>query len=136
MHVLSGSRLSVPFAVQTLLCVTLVCGTLVGCGQNLSESDVLSKLEAAGLTVERLDERLLTRAQRQRIESQPETIFSVRVSDASGNSQSMTLVEFDKDWKAVSAIEEGVPGFVVRNWLFVGVVTSEQIHSQIVTALE
>ena len=121
--------------VQAVLCAALVCGALASCSNNLSETEVLSKLQAAGLTVERLDESLLTNQQRQRIESEPETIFAVQISDAAGNSQTMTLVGFDQDWKAQHAKQEGVPGFVVRNWFFVGVVTAPQIQSQIEAAL-
>ena len=124
-----------PF-VEALLFVTLACCVLTGCSNNLSESDVLSKLEAAGLTVERLDESLLTYAQRQRIESEPETIFSVNVSDAAGHSQNMTLVSFSHDWKAQNALSEGVPGFSVRNWLFAGVVSAPEIQEQIIRALQ
>jgi hypothetical protein len=57
------------------------------------------------------------------------------VADAAGHSQKMTLVGFDRDWKADHAKQEGVPGFVVRNWFFVGVVTAPQIQSQIEGAL-
>ena len=122
--------------VEALLCVTLACCVLTGCSNNLSESNVLSKLEAAGLTVERLDKLLLTNAQRQRIESEPEMIFSIRVSDADGHSQTMTLVGFDHDWKAENALGEGVPGFAVRNWLFAGVVSAPEIQRQIISALQ
>jgi len=122
--------------VEALLCVTLACCVLTGCSNNLSESDVLSKLKEAGLTVERLDESLLSYAQRQRIESDPETVFSVRVSDAAGHSQNMTLVGFDHDWKAENALKEGVPGFAVRNWLFAGVVSAPEIQKQIISALQ
>ncbi len=61
-------------------------------------------------------------------------MFSVRVSDASGSTQSMTLVQFDKDWKAKAVGDEGVNGFVIKNWFFVGTV-SQNIRSQIEAAL-
>jgi hypothetical protein len=64
-------------------------------------------------------------------ESQPETILSVRVSDAAGQTQTLTLVGFERDWQAEHAKDEGVPGFVVRNWLFVGVVTAPDIQARI-----
>lgn len=121
--------------VKALLCLTMACGLIAGCSNNLSETDVLSKLQAAGLTVEKLDESILTHKQRQRIESEPETILSVRVSDAAGHSQTMTLVGFDHDFHAKHAKGEGVPGFVIRNWLFAGEVTAPQIQSQIESAL-
>jgi len=129
-------RCFIPRFVEALLCVTVACCVLVGCSNNLSETEVLSKLQAAGLTVERLDELLLTYAQLQRIESEPEMIVSVRVSDADGHSQTMTLVGFDHDWKAENALREGVPGFAVRNWLFAGVVSAPEIQRQIVSALQ
>ena len=136
MQVPDHRRRFAPRALGALLFATLACGALAGCSNNnLSESELLSKLEAAGLTVERLSESLLTNKQRQRIESTPETIISVRVSDAEGHSQKMALVGFDRDWKADHAKEEGVPGFVVRNWFFVGKVTSPEIVSQIEGAL-
>ena len=77
-----------------LLWVAVASTTLAGCSNNLSEDEVLSKLEASGLSIERLDENLLTNKQRQRIESQPETVLSVRISDADGRSQTLTLVGF------------------------------------------
>ena len=129
-------RFFIPRPVEALLFMIVACGVLTGCSNNLSESDVLSKLKAAGLTVERLDESLLTYAQRQRIEAEPETVFSVRVSDAAGHSQNMTLVGFSHDWKAVNALKEGVPGFAVRNWLFAGVVSAPEIQQQIESALQ
>jgi hypothetical protein len=135
MQVLDHRRRFVLRTMAVLLCSAL-CGSLTGCSNNLSESDVLSKLEAAGLTVERLSESLLTSKQRQRIEHEPETVLSVRVSDAAGNSQSLALVGFDQDWKADRAKDEGVPGFVVRNWFFAGGVTAPQIQSQIEAALQ
>lgn len=114
-----------------------MCGALVGCGGGaLSETDVLSQLEAAGLTVERLDESLLTNAQRQRIENPMESVSSVRVSDREGNSQTMTFIQFSKDFMAQSAAYEGVPGFAIRNWYFAGVVKSPEIRSAIETALQ
>ena len=134
MQVLDECRRYTLAAAQVLLCATLVFGALAGCTSNLSEKEVLSQLEAAGLKVERLNESLLTVKQRQRIESEPETVFSVRVSDAAGQSQSMTLVQFDKDWKATHAKNEGIPGFVVRNWFFVGIV-NQQMQTQIEAAL-
>jgi hypothetical protein len=126
-----GRRLFVSHAVKALLCVTVACAALAGCSNGLSESDVLSKLEASGLTIEKLNDNLLTQRQRQRIESQPETILSVRVSDAAGQTQTLTLVGFERDWQAEHAKDEGVPGFVVRNWLFVGVVTAPDIQARI-----
>lgn len=118
-----------------LLWVAVASTTLAGCSNNLSEDEVLSKLEASGLSIERLDENLLTNKQRQRIESQPETVLSVRISDADGRSQTLTLVGFERDWQAEHAKDEGVPGFVLRNWFFVGVVTAPQIQAQIEGAL-
>ena len=135
MQVPDHRRRLAPRLLGVLLGATLACGALGGCSNNLSESDVLSKLQEAGLTIERLDQSLLTSQQRQRIESEPHTIFSVRVSDPEGHSQTMTLVGFDRDWKADHAKDEGVPGFVVRNWFFVGVVTAPQIQSRIEAAL-
>ena len=61
-------------------------------------------------------------------------MLSVRVSDSSGTRQAMTLVRFDKEWKARAALEEGVHGFAVHNWFFVGVVSSG-IRHQIEAAL-
>jgi hypothetical protein len=119
---------------MALLCVAVSWGGL-GCSNALSESEVLSKLQAAGLTIERLDESLLTKQQRQRIEAQPETVFSVHVSDAEGHRQTMTFVGFERDWQAEHAKDEGVPGFVVHNWFFVGPVLVPQIQSQIEDAL-
>ena len=136
MRILSHRRCFIPRPVEALLCLTVACGVLAGCSNNFSETDVLSKLQAAGLTVERLDHSLLTQKQRQRIESEPETTLSVRVSDAAGHSQTMTLVGFDHDWMAEHAKGEGVPGFVVRNWLFAGEVTAPQIQSQIESVLQ
>ncbi len=122
---------------KTLLCLFLMCGGLVGCsGDGLTEADVLSRLEAAGLTVERLDESLLTNAQRQRIEHPMETVYSVRVSDAEGNGQTMTFIQFDRDFMAESAGYEGVPGFQVRNWYFAGAVQAPEIRSAIEAALQ
>lgn len=129
-------RRFIPRSLVALMCLIMACGIIAGCSNNLSESDVLSKLKAAGLTVERLDESLLTYAQRQRIESEPETIFSVRVSDADGHSQTMTVVGFSHDWKAGNALKEGVAGFAVRNWLFAGVVSAPEIQKQIQSALQ
>jgi hypothetical protein len=122
---------------KTLVSLILVCGGLVGCGGGgLTEADVLSRLEAAGLTVERLDENLLTNAQRQRIEHPMETVYSVQVSDGEGNGQAMTFIQFDRDFMAESAGYEGVPGFQVRNWYFAGVVQSPEIRSAIEAALQ
>jgi hypothetical protein len=109
----------------------VACAALAGCSNGLSESDVLSKLEASGLTIERLNDNLLTQRQRQRIENDPETVLSVNISDAEGHSQTLTLVGFEHDWQADHAKDEGVPGFVVRNWLFVGVVTAPDIQARI-----
>ena len=121
---------------KTLMCLILACGGLVGCsGGGLTETEVLSRLEAAGLTVERLDESLLTNAQRQRIEHPMENVYSVQVSDAEGHSQTMTFIQFDKDFMAESAGYEGVPGFQVGNWYFAGVVQSPEIRTAIEAAL-
>jgi hypothetical protein len=128
-------RLFVPHAVKALLCVTVACAALAGCSNGLSESDVLSKLEASGLTIEKLNDNLLTQRQRQRIENDPETVLSVRISDAEGHSQTLTLVGFAHDWQADHAKDEGVPGFVVRNWFFVGVVKVPDIQARIEGAL-
>jgi outer membrane murein-binding lipoprotein Lpp len=122
--------------MTALLCLIVACCVLAGCSNNLSEDEVVSKLEAAGLTMERLNESLLTYAQRQRIENDPETVISVRITDADGRSQTLTLVGFDLDWKADNAKYEGVPGFVVRNWLFAGVVSVPEIQKQIESALK
>ena len=135
MQIPDRRRRFAPRVLGALLCATFACVALAGCSNNLSESEVLSKLQAAGLTVERLKDNLLTRKQRQRIENDPETVFSVRVTDAAGNTQTMTLVGFDRDWKAERARDEGVPGFVVRNWFFAGTVTAPEIMSQIEGAL-
>lgn len=126
----------IPHLVKVLLCVIVLCVVLASCSNNLSETDVLSKLQAAGLTIERLDETLLTKAQRQRIESDPETVISVHVSDTDGHSETMTLVGFSHDWQAEHAIQEGVSGFHVRNWLFVMLVRAPQIQSKIESALQ
>ena len=75
-------RFLVPHAVKVLLCVAVACAALAGCSNGLSEGDVVSKLEAAGLTIEKLNDNLLTQRQRQRIENDPETVLSVRISDA------------------------------------------------------
>ncbi len=136
MRIPGHHRCFIPRPVEALLCVIVACGVLASCSNNLSETDVLSKLQAAGLTVEKLDESILTHKQRQRIESEPETILSVRVSDAAGNSQNMTLVGFGHDFHAKHAKGEGIPGFVIRNWLFAGEVTAPQIQSQIESALQ
>lgn len=129
-------RWFIPHNVIKLFCVTAACCIFAGCSNNLSEEDVLTKLEAAGLTLERLNESLLTNAQRQRIENDPEIVISVRITDVNGRSQTMTLVGFDHDWKADHAKYEGVPGFVVRNWLFAGVVSVPEIQSKIESALQ
>ena len=136
MRNLDHRRCFIPHPVNVLLCVIVLCVVLVSCSNNLSETDVLSKLQAAGLTIERLDESLLTKAQRQRIESDPETVISVRVSDADGHSQTMTLVGFNHDWQAEHAIQEGVSGFLIRNWVFVMLTTVPQIRSKIESALQ
>ena len=108
MRSLDHRRCFIPLPVKVLLCVIVLCVVLASCSNNLSETDVLSKLQAAGLTIERLDESLLTKAQRQRIESDPETVISVRLSDADGHSQTMTLVGFSHDWKgATQCLTEG-----------------------------
>jgi hypothetical protein len=119
---------------MALLC-TLVCGGLVGCGSaNLSEADLMTQLGASGLNVERLAEPTITSKQRDRLGAEPQTMFSIRVTDGSGSSQSMTLVQFDKDWKASAVGDEGVPGFAIQNWYFVGTV-SQNIRNQIQAAL-
>jgi hypothetical protein len=113
-----------------------MCGALAGCAnKNLSEDDVLSQLRAAGLTVERLEENLITYEQLQRIEAETVTVFSVHVSDAAGQGKSITLVQFDRDWKAAAVGDEGVPGFAVRNWFFVGAGINQQLRTQIEAAL-
>lgn len=94
----------------------------------------MARLEASSLTIERLAESTITSKQRDRLGAEPTAMFSIRVSDASGSSQTMTLVQFDKDWQAAAVAEEGVHGFVVHNWYVVGVVSS-QIRSQIEAAL-
>ena len=120
MQMLHESRRFTLGAAKALLCAALLFGGFAGCGNtNLSE---------------KLRESLLTSKQRQRIESEPEAILSVRVSDADGHGQSMALVQFDKDWKAQHAKDEGIPGFVVRNWLFVGNI-NQQLIDQIKVAL-
>jgi hypothetical protein len=122
---------------KALVCLILICGGLVGCGGGgLTEAEVLSRLEAAGLTVERLDDSLLTNAQRQRIEHPMEIVFSVQVSDGEGHSQQMTFIQFGRDFMAESAGYEGVPGFQVGNWYFAGVVQSPEIRSAIEAALQ
>ena len=113
----------------------LIGGALTGCSGGLSESDVFAKLEAAGLTVEKLSENLLTNRQRQRIENPMETVLPVKVSDSNGNSQKMTIIWFDKAFMAESAKYEGVPGFVVGNIFFAGI-PNPQIEAQIEAALQ
>jgi hypothetical protein len=134
MQTLNERRCAAPAVVMVILGATLMGAAITGCGGGLSESDVLSKLEAAGLTVERLDESLLTMKQRQRIENPMETVLSVNVSDAAGNSQKMTIIVFSKDFMATSAGYEGVPGFAVRNCFFAGIPEAD-IQTQIEAAL-
>jgi hypothetical protein len=134
MQSVNERRRSAPAVVMVILGATLIGAALTGCGGGLAERDVLSKLEAAGLTVERLDESLLTGKQRQRIENPMETVFSAKVSDAAGNSQKMTIIGFRKDFMATSAGYEGVPGFAIRNWFFAGI-PNAQIQAQIEVAL-
>ena len=136
MRYLGLCRCFLPHFMKALLLLAVVFGILTGCSKNLSESDVLSKLEAAGLTVERLNETVLTYAQRQRIEAEPESIFSVKLTNKEGQSETMTLVSFSHDWKAENALKEGVAGFAVRNWLFAGIVSVPEIQNQIISALK
>ena len=82
-----------------------------------------------------LDESLLTGAQRQRIENPMETVFSAKVSDGSGHTQTMTFIQFGKEFMAAAAAYEGVPGFAVGSWYFAGIPNAE-IQAQIETALK
>lgn len=127
---------SINASVHVGLCLTLLCVGLVGCGKNdtMSEADLMARLEASDLTIERLTEATITSKQRDRLGAEPTAMFSIRVSDATGSSQTMTLVQFDKDWQAAAVADEGVHGFVIHNWYVVGVV-SAQIRSQIEAAL-
>lgn len=118
-----------------VLCIALACTALLGCeGATMSEGEMMTQLEASGLHIERLPELTITAKQRARLGTEPETMFSIRVSDESGSTQSMTLIQFDKDWKANAVGEEGVNGFAIKNWFFVGVI-SQNIRNQIHEAL-
>ena len=135
MQMLNERRRSPLGAAKILLCAMLMCGVVAGCGsKNFSEADLLARLQAAGVTVERLQETLITSKQIQRIESEHVGMFSARVSNAAGHNQVMTLIQFDKDWKAAAVGEEGVVGFAVRNWYFVGG-TDRELRTQIEGAL-
>lgn len=120
---------------QAVVCVTVICAGLVGCGSsNLSEADVISKLQASGLSVEKLPQPVWSSKQRERVEARPETIFSVRVSHAD-QSQVLTCLGFDAEWKASRVGPTGVPGFIVGKWFFVGSGIGPEIKTKVETAL-
>ena len=116
--------------------VALVGASLAGCGGGgLTEEEVIASLEAAGLTVEKLAHPTWTRNQRERVEQKPETVFSLKLTSPAGTHQEVTLLGFDQEWKAEGVAPDGVPGFNVGTWFFVGQI-SEEFHDAIVAALE
>jgi hypothetical protein len=137
MHLLKEKAHSGLMFALAVVFTTAVCAGVAGCGSSgLSEADVISKMEASGLSVEKLPEPVWTRKQRERVEARPETILSVRVTDEAGLSKVLTLLGFDAEWKASRVGPAGVPGFAVKNWFFVGTGIGQEIRTEIETALQ
>lgn len=121
-------------AAITILAVSIGAG-LVGCGGgNLSETEIVTRLEVTGLTVEKLPRPTWTRNQRERLEQTPGTVFSLKLSDGDQH-QEVTVLGFDAEWKADGVAPDGVPGFAVGKWFFVGEI-GQSFRSKIETALE
>jgi len=121
-------------AAVAILAVSIGAG-LVGCGGgNLSEADIVAKLEATGLEVEKLPRPTWTRNQRERVEQAPGMVFSLKLTD-DGQHQEVTVLGFDAEWKADGVAPDGVPGFAVGKWFFVGEI-GQNFRSKIETALE
>jgi hypothetical protein len=112
-------RLGVSAACTALV---IVLGCTAG-EPTLSKDDLLSRMEAAGLRVEPLDDAGLPTDAIAELPEEPTQAFLVRVSDGQGNSTAMTFTEFDSSEKTGRI--RGVNGFPVRNWFVVGIVSND-----------
>lgn len=129
------SRASRLVAAATVIVVS-AGASLIGCGGggNLSEADVVAKLQATGLKVEKLPRPTWTRSQRERVEQEPESVFSLKLTDGDQH-QEVTLLGFDAEWKAEGVAPDGVPGFAVGKWFFVGEI-GQSFREKIEAALQ
>ncbi len=112
------SRLSFVLLAATLMAV----GCAPSRSKGISEASLLKRLGDAGLTVERLDPPTLQPDQLQALPYDPSTVLALEVSDGQGNREGMIAVEL----KATQDTErvKGVNGFGVRNWYFLGIVST------------
>jgi hypothetical protein len=116
----------------------LVCGLSVGCGggttsHNVSEDQLMSLFEANHMTVERLDETLMTEHQLSRLKVQPVQMIAANITDAHDQSAEVTLLEFRNEEEAIGVA--GVSGMAARNWFVAGVL-NQHMRSHIRHALQ
>lgn len=122
-------------ATVTVL-IGLAGASLIGCGGGgLTEADIVTKLEGTGLQVEKLPRPTWTRNQRERVEQKPEAVFSLKLTDEAGSHQEVTVLGFDAEWKADGVAPDGVPGFAVGTWFFVGQI-GQSFRSKIEAAMQ
>ena len=115
------------FLIAALIVVAAACSG--GGGSESSgptESELITKLEAGGLKVDRLD-GMLSQEQRDKLPTEPKSMFSARISDAHGNTEPMTFVELNNEEDATEAATYQ-NGFAVGNWFVVGIVSNHMKH--------
>ena len=100
--------------------------------KTLSQPDVMNGLERAGLVLTPLDKTYVYPSDLQKFPAEPRAMFSIRVGDGKGNSETMTLLEFSSAGQVAGV--RGVNGFPVHNWFFLGII-SNQWRDIIVSAL-
>lgn len=122
----------------SIKCVFLFLGiTLLGCGSqpqglpekpppppNLSETEVLNRFQDYRLSFEREKKTRIFPSQHKKLPSEPVTMFTIRIKDDKGNSERMTLIQFDNYEDPKTFKKQKINGFPVRNWFFLGIINN------------
>jgi hypothetical protein len=88
--------------------------------QSLAARHLVTKLAQAGLEPKELGPAQISLDDSSRFPEEARSTMVVRISDADGNSEAMTFVEFGS-WKAAAKLDaKPINGFAVRNWFVLG----------------
>lgn len=102
--------------------------SLAGCSgeAKLPKADLVRQLENAGFRVEEVDSaRVFHEKDRAKLSGKPISIFSIRLTDAQGNSEVATPIELGSAEEAREQKEQRINGFAHRNWFFAGILSVE-----------
>lgn len=93
--------------------------------EGYDEAQLIERLSAAGLSLERREPTAITVRELELLPAEPISMFSARVSDGAGNSQTMTFLQFESFAVADQADRENLNGFAAANWFVLGIVSSD-----------